>query len=89
MRNVSKRRVVEIAGVFILETYLIGWDIYASDICGECLFVVTFVFINYLTSGLKITQERKSIIIDGVIFMCLFTCIKTKKPRVVHGFWAQ
>lgn len=75
MRNVSKRRVVEIAGVFILETYLIGWMIYASDIYGECLFVVTFVFINYLTSELKITLERKSIIIDGVFLMCLFTCI--------------
>lgn len=46
VRNVSKRNVVEIAGVFILETYLIGGVIYASDIYGECLVLVIDVIVN-------------------------------------------
>ncbi|OQQ09693.1 hypothetical protein BK411_03860 [Vibrio splendidus] len=45
-KNVSKRNVVEIAGVFILETYLIGWMIYASDTYGECFVFVIDVIVN-------------------------------------------
>lgn len=72
MGNVSKRHVVGIAGVIILETYLIGGVIYASDIYSECLFFVIFTFINYLASGLKITLGCKLIIIDEVILMCIY-----------------